>query len=322
MKSCFRFFSLVLVSVVCASCQKETPAMLGTLEWDRITLPATASEPIVDIQVTEGAMLEKNQILLQLDSSHAKARIATLQFEAAQAEQALKALQVGARSENKREASERMAALQAQAKNADAQLARVRSLVKQQLLPRADLDRAIATANSAQAEVRAAKASVDLLQNGSRSEDVAQAQARFHAAQSQLDSAKIDLQRLTVRAPRAARVDSLPYEQGDQPAAGAPLAVLLVGDAPYARIYVPEPMRSQVKIGDAVSVAIHGSTKTYAGKVRTVRSEPSFTPYYALNGKDAARLSYLAEISLGIDAVNLPAGVPVKVFLADSQSHE
>jgi HlyD family secretion protein len=311
-----KYSSLILVMLIFAACKKETPTMLGTLEWDRITLPATAAEPIVEIQVVEGRQVTKNQVLLQLDSAHAKARIDTLQFEVAQAEQVLKLLQTGARSENKREANEKFIALQAQAKNADAQLARVRSLVKQQLLPRADLDRAIATANSAQAEVRAAKAGVDFLQNGSRSEDIAQAQARLSAARSQLSSAQIDLQRLTVRAPRAARVDSLPYKQGDQPAVGAPLAVLLVGDTPIARIYVPEPMRMQIKIGDAVNVAVDGAANPYAGKIRMIRAEPSFTPYYALNGKDAARLSYLAEVSLGTDASNLPAGVPVHVTLA------
>ena len=45
-----------------------------------------------------------------------------------------------------------------------------------------------------------------------------------------------------------------------------------------------------------------------------IRSEPAFTPYYALVGKDAARLSYLAEIELtGQEARNLPAGLPVRV---------
>lgn len=320
MKTLLRIVFLALLVLSCVACRKETPTMLGTLEWDRITLPATANEPIVEIQAVEGMRVAKNQVLLQLDTDHAKARIDTLQFDVTQAEQSLKLLQSGARSENKREANEKLIALQAQAKNADAQLQRVRSLVKQQLLPRADLDRAVATANSAQAEVRAAKASVDLLQNGSRSEDVAQAEARVNAAQSQLASADIDLRRLTVRAPRAARLDSLPYKQGDQPAVGAPLAVLLVGDAPIARIYVPEPMRAQIKIGDVVNVAVDGATTLYAGKVRMIRSEPSFTPYYALNGKDAARLSYLAEVSLGADAINLPAGVPVHVTLATPES--
>ena len=44
-----------------------------------------------------------------------------------------------------------------------------------------------------------------------------------------------------------------------------------------------------------------------------IRSEPSFTPYYALIGEDAARLSYLAEVSLGGEAAELPAGLPVRV---------
>ena len=44
-----------------------------------------------------------------------------------------------------------------------------------------------------------------------------------------------------------------------------------------------------------------------------IRSEPVFTPYYALVGEDAARLSYLAEIQLGADAATLPAGLPLQV---------
>jgi HlyD family secretion protein len=51
-----------------------------------------------------------------------------------------------------------------------------------------------------------------------------------------------------------------------------------------------------------------------------IRSEPSFTPYYALAGEDAARLSYLAEIQLDKSAATLPAGVPVRVeFEAGSE---
>jgi len=46
--------------------------------------------------------------------------------------------------------------------------------------------------------------------------------------------------------------------------------------------------------------------------VRMVRSEPVFTPYYALSGDDAARLSYLAEVVLDAP-VALPAGIPVRV---------
>ena len=89
--------------------------------------------------------------------------------------------------------------------------------------------------------------------------------------------------------------------------------VLLAGDAPYARIYVPEPLRAGVKVGDAVRVHVDGSDKVWSGKVRMIRSDPTFTPYYALTGQDAARLSYLAEVQLGADARELPAGLPLWV---------
>lgn len=98
---------------------------------------------------------------------------------------------------------------------------------------------------------------------------------------------------------------------------GAPLAVLLVGDHPYARVYLPSALRPSVVVGQAAHVYLQGRDGALTGRVRAVRSDPVFTPYYALTGEDAARLSYLAEIELvGTDTAalaRLPAGVPVRV---------
>jgi HlyD family secretion protein len=94
---------------------------------------------------------------------------------------------------------------------------------------------------------------------------------------------------------------------------GAPLVTLLVGEAPHARVYVPQALRAQVAVGDAATVRVEGVEGEFAGTVRMIRSEPLFTPYYALTGQDASRLSYLAEIQLGADAAQLPAGLPLSV---------
>src|SRR5690606_39137928 len=98
-----------------------------------------------------------------------------------------------------------------------------------------------------------------------------------------------------------------------------PLVVMLVGDAPFARVYVPEPIRSGVAVGQRVRVFVgasaDGDRLPYAGTVRMIRNEPTFTPYYALTGSDAARLSYLAEVQLA-PGVDLPAGLPVRVEFA------
>jgi HlyD family secretion protein len=99
---------------------------------------------------------------------------------------------------------------------------------------------------------------------------------------------------------------------------------MLADGIPYARVYVPEPMRARFRAGAAVTVAIDGVPEPLHGKVRYISAEATFTPYYALTQKDRSRLSYLAEIDLDDPrAAELPVGVPVQVALAgngDSRS--
>lgn len=91
--------------------------------------------------------------------------------------------------------------------------------------------------------------------------------------------------------------------------------MLLVGERPYARVYLPQPLRLQVKVGQPAQIQLEGGRTVLKGHVRAIRSEPSFTPYYALTGDDVERLSYLAEIEVdeASDMQTLPAGLPVQV---------
>src|SRR5690606_9430558 len=220
------------------------------------------------------------------------------------------------RSEDIAQARANLGAAQAQARDASAYYARLQPLGTRQLVAAAEVDRARAAAGNAQAQVHAAQAALDELEHGTRAEQIAQGEAALQAAQARAEAEQATLQKLDVVAPRAGRIDSIPYKLGDQAPVGAPLVVMLVGDAPYARVYVPEQQRAGLAVGDALNVYVAGGDQPYAGKVRMLRSEPGFTPYYALIGDDAARLSYLAEISLGDDAARLPAGLPVRVEFA------
>ncbi|KAB8174539.1 HlyD family efflux transporter periplasmic adaptor subunit, partial [Lysobacter maris] len=152
------------------------------------------------------------------------------------------------------------------------------------------------------------------LEHGTRGERVAQGRAAEVAASAEAAVQQVTLDKLSLVAPRDAIVESLPYKLGDQAPVGAPLALLLVGEAPHARVYVPEPVRAGIRVGQPAKVRVEGLDAEFDGHVRMIRSEPSFTPYYALTGEDAARLSYLAEIALeGEAARELAVGLPVQV---------
>ena len=305
--------AILLAVAGLAACSKQPPQALGTLEYDRITLPAPAAERIVAIQVREGEQVAAGQPLLQLDPAHTRSELAAAQAQVRQQHEVLAELETGPRVEDIDRARANLAAAQAQAREARAYYDRLAPLKGQGYVAAADLDRARAAAGNAAGQVAAAQAALDELLHGTRPEQIAQAQAAVAAAEAQASAQQVLLGKLDIVAPRAGRVDSLPYKLGDQAPVGAPVAILLAGDAPYARIYVPEPQRAGVHVGDAIQVFVAGREQPYAGKVRMIRSEPDFTPYYALIGDDAARLSYLAEVALGPDAAELPAGLPVRV---------
>jgi HlyD family secretion protein len=301
------------MALAIAGCARDAPQALGTLEYDRIALPSPAAERIVAIDVREGQSVAAGDPLLRLDDTRTRAQLTALQAQSLQAREALSELQAGPREEAIAQARAGLLAAEAQARDARGYFARLQPLGEQRLVAAADVDRARAAAGSANAQVSASRQALLELERGTRGERLAQGQAAAQAAEAQVAAQQATLAKLAITAPRAGRVDSLPFRLGDEAPVGAPLAVLLVGDAPYARVYVPEPIRVGVDVGGRARVYVDGREGAIAGTVRMIRSEPTFTPYYALAGDDAARLSWLAEVQLDGDGQGLPAGMPVRV---------
>lgn len=309
-----RLFALVLAALVLAGCQRDTDDAPGTLEYDRITLPAPAGERIVAQHVRAGESVRVGQPLLDLDPAHTQANLDAALADVRRQQEALAEGVAGPRQEDIARARATLASAQAQARDAQRYLERLQKVAQQErdAVAASDLDRARANAQNTRGQADAARAALDQLLHGTRSEQLAQARAAVAAAQAQADALRVTLGKLHVVAPRDGRIDDVPYRLGDQAPVGAPLAIELVGDRPYARIYVPVAMRAQLKVGSAVQVRVQGRDQPLAGHVRLLRAEPVFTPYYALSGDDATRLSYLAEVTLDQPS-DLPAGLPVHV---------
>jgi HlyD family secretion protein len=306
-----RLLVLCAFVALASACRNDTPQALGTLEYDRITLPAPAAEKIVAINVREGERVKPGQALLRLELDRTRSATEAARANAQRQRASLEELEQGPRTEEIRQARANLAAARADARQARDYYTRVRPLGTQQLIAAAEVERARANVDAADETARARAEALAELEAGTRREQIAQGQAALAASEADVAAQQVTLDKLSVVAPRAGVVDSIPFKLGDQAAVGQPLAILLVG-TPYARVYVPEPFRAGVAVGTKARIYLDGRDDALQGTVRMIRTEPTFTPYFALIGKDAARMSYIAEVA--IDSKDaLPAGLPVRV---------
>jgi len=312
---------VVIAGLAFAACGGDGGALLGTLERDRVELTAEAQEPIIEVAVHEGDAVTEGQLLLRLDPAAVEARLAQARAAMNQVERRQAELVAGARREQVREARALAEGAASKAAAAAGEFRRIEKLVADGMLPASELDRQRALRDGTAADERAAKERLAELERGTRSEVIEQAAAALAGARAQVAELELSLARHTVRAPRAGIVDALPYELGERPPRGAPVAVLLAAGQPYARVFIPEPQRASVKAGSPAMVRIDGTDRDWRGELRYVSSEAAFTPYYALNERDRSRLSFLAEVVLTEpEAAGLPTGMPVEVTMLGTRA--
>jgi HlyD family secretion protein len=314
----------LLAAGLLAGCHGDAPIdVVGTLEWDRVELTADAAESIVTIAVREGEAVTAGQALVQLDSRRVQARLDEARALLVQHAARLAELQRGPRAERIAQARATLAGAEGVLEAAIHELNRVRPLVEKQLLTPQDLDTARSAYDKALAARDSAQAALAELEHGTTQEELDQAVAARDAAAAAVRGLEVSLEQLTVRAPVQGVVDDLPLEAGERPALGAVVAVLLTGEAPHARVYLPEPLRTRVRVDDPASVYVDGINQPFQGRVRRISADPVFTPYYSLTERDRSRLSYLTEVELVDEtARKLPAGIPLRAVFAEQTGLE
>lgn len=314
----------VLSSLTClmlgACARSDQGQVLGTLERDRLELIAEANEPIVSIDVHEGQEVQPDTVLLRLDLGAMQARLDQATAARNMAERRFAELTKGPRSQEILEARAAAEAAQSSFTTESREYERVRDLVERKLLSQSSLDQQRARRDTAVGQQKQSTARLNLLLEGTRIEELEQAEAALKQAEAALAEVQTSAARYVVRAPRAGRVEAIPYKLGERPVAGAPVIVMLAEGVPYARVYVPEPARAQFKSGTEVQVHMDGRDQPLKGVVRFVSADAAFTPYYALTQEDRSRLSYLALIDLPEDAArDIPSGIPVQVALPGAE---
>lgn len=309
---------LAALALALTGCQEgDEQAMVGTLERDRVELTFESSEPIAAIHVSDGEVVVEGALLMEQDAERMRLQLARLEAQRELAAARLAELERGPREEAIREARALLESAQAETVNARAELQRIRDVFEKGLSTRSDLDRAETRYSTAQAQEKARREALEALLHGTTAEELQQAAAALKAASAAADEARLALERTQLHAPVSGLVDKVLARLGEHPAPGEPVAILLDSRRIYARIYVPEQLKSRVAAGKELTVRIDGEAEPLQGKVRWVSADASFTPYFALTEHDRSRLSYVAEVDLP-GAAHLPVGVPLVALPPES----
>jgi multidrug resistance efflux pump len=124
-----------------------------------------------------------------------------------------------------------------------------------------------------------ARANYDLLLAGTRTEDVAEAEARVAEARGKLREVDATLREAAVTAPERVVVEVLAVRKGDLVPPNQPVVRVLRADDLWVKVYVPETDLAKVRLGGRAEVTLDGYPgRRFPGTVVHVAGESEFTP--------------------------------------------
>jgi HlyD family secretion protein len=131
----------------------------------------------------------------------------------------------------------------------------------------------------ATAEVARIKAKSDLLENGTREEDIALAEATVAEIKGRLTEVEVNRKEAVVCAPGPAVVDVLAVRTGDLVSPNTPVLRVLRDDDLWVKVFVPETQLAEVKLGRLVDVTVDSYPgRRIPGTVDQIASVSEFTP--------------------------------------------
>ncbi|MGO9837915.1 MAG: HlyD family secretion protein [Polyangiaceae bacterium] len=279
-------------------------------EGDRVQ----AAQPLVELEpgdVQAQRLMAKGQLdeaLANLDKMKNGARPEEIEQAKARAQTAVAALEetrIGARAEEIAGAAARLVSAQVAFDKAKLDDDRAHKLFATQSISQAELDDADTALKGAIAQRDSVAQVLDELKNGSRREDIAQAQARalearaseklvaagsrvediqaaqaaVEGARGKLDQIDVMISELTIRASRAAVVESLDLRPGDILAPNATAASLVEDDQLYVRIYVPETQIGHIRPSQEVPISVDSFPgRTFKGVVEHINDVGEYSP--------------------------------------------
>lgn len=279
---------------------------------ENIAIGTPTAGVVVDVPVKVGDRVKAGDPLFKLDDRQLTAELAVRQAALDQAKASLAKLRAQPRPEDLPPEEARVREATAQLEDIRAQLRMWESLPDRRAVSEEEFSKRRYAAQTAEARLAQAKASLDLLKAGAWKPDLDIAQSQVEAAQAQLRATQTDIDRLTVRAPVDGQVLQRNVRPGEFAQAG-PLAtpLIVLGDTKrmHVRVDVDENDAWRIRPDAAAEASLRGNSSLKT-PLTFVRIEPYVVPKRSLTGESTERVdTRVLQIIYSFDPNTIPVYV-------------
>jgi HlyD family secretion protein len=242
-------------SISVASITASKAPLVRTLQFSakvvtssRVDIGSTLTGRVLKVMVTEGALVKKSDVLVELESEELKATLDQAHASERQATARLSGIRSSGRNTVLAAGAQADSVLLA----AQADLKRTQALVAKGFISEARLDEALRATAVAKAQLDSAQAQITA--NAERGSDIAQAQAQQILAIAAVAAAKARLAQAMLTAPADAKVLTRMVEPGQIVQPGRALLSLALTSQLQFLAQVDERYLNQLKVGQTASV--------------------------------------------------------------------
>lgn len=289
-------------------------SLYGNVDIRQVELGFRVAGRIATMKLEEGQTVSAGATLAELDGRSYQDDVRAARAQVAQQQAALAKLERGPRraeiAQARAAVSERKAALG----NARTELDRARRLIASDAIPQASFDQARTAHDTSQARVAEAAAALRVLEEGSRSEDIAGAQASLDAARARLAAAETALADARLTAPSDGIILSRVLEPGAIVGPSNVVYVLSLTRPVWVRAYIGEPQLGRIEPGMEVTVVSDSAPDTpYRGRIGFISPVAEFTPRSVETPELRTDLVYRLRVIVDQPGTSLRQGMPVTV---------
>jgi HlyD family secretion protein len=303
--------ALIIVAVLVALPHVSGRRTLtGYVEGEPLYLAAPVAGTVTAVHVARGDVVAAGAELFTVDPQQSQAAAGQAQAELAAAQAQAADARKGQRPTELSVLTANIAAADARARDAEKTYQRMTALVAAGVQSKQALDDARGNAQAAEAQAAAARRQHDAAALGQRPDQVRAADARVQQAAAGLAAARARLADISPKAPEAARVEDVFFQQGEWAPANQPILSLLPDGRVYVKFFVPERALSAYRIGRAVRFSCDGCATGLTATISYVSPRPEFTPPVIYSRESRDRLVYQVQAR---PRVRLNPGQPVDV---------